>query len=83
MALGIAEAVRENIRSYYSHHAEQPGRDHAHPDKREHVEVHRSERIPAAYQERPAAPKDHRRPQYQFDPKGGAFSKEFANAGEP
>ena len=70
----VAEAVREQPGREHGDDAEAVGGDDAHGDQAEHVEVHGAERLPAAHQERPAAPEDHRRREDQLRPAGGPLA---------
>ena len=71
--IGLAKGVGENSREHRCHHRIGESRAHPQRDKREHVEVHGHNRLPATLEERQAAPHDHRGCQDKFNPhRGGA-----------
>src|SRR5262249_651755 len=59
--MGAAERPRKNAREKGSNEAVGIGHAGAHCDEREHVQVARHQRLPAAYEERPAGPENDRR----------------------
>jgi hypothetical protein len=62
------EGGGEDPRRERRDHAVGPGHARSHRDEREHVEVVRPERRPAAHEERPAGPEDDRSGQRELDP---------------
>ena len=59
---------RKQLRRQRADHAVEPGHAGAHRDQREHVEISRHQRTPAARKERRAGPQHHRRRQRQRNP---------------
>ena len=64
----VAERRRKPLRRQRADHAVEPGHAGAHRDQREHVEVPRQDRPPAARKERRARPQHHRRRKRQRNP---------------
>ena len=61
-------AGRKPLRRQRADHAVEPGHAGAHRDQREHVEIARHDRMPAAHEKRRAGPQHHRRRQHQRNP---------------
>ena len=80
--LRVPEASRKNLGRDQADGAERPGRHHPHRDQAEHVEVAGAERIPAAHQERPAAPQNDGGAKREFQPHGDMFGKEVTCPGK-
>jgi hypothetical protein len=80
-ALGPAERGREQA-GPDGHDAVEPGDAGAHGDQREHVEVARLERLPAAHEERPAGPQHDRRGQRELQPVRELLAQQHVQAGE-
>ena len=63
-----AKGRRKNLRREGADQAVEPGHAGAHRDQREHVEIARHQRLPAAHEERPACPNDDGRGEHKLDP---------------
>lgn len=75
-----ADCGRENPGRQRRHHTVDPGHARTHGDEREHVEVARNQRLPAAHEERPASPQHDRRREQHLDPVRGLLADVVAQA---
>ena len=67
-AVMAAERRRKHARRQRRDHAVDVGDAGAHRDQREHVEIARDQRLPAAHEERRARPQHHRRRERELNP---------------
>ena len=67
-AVVAAERRRKHVRRERRDHAVDVGDAGAHRDQREHVEIARDQRLPAAHEERPARPQHDRRGERELNP---------------
>ncbi len=67
-AVGAAKRRREQAGRQNPDHAVEPRHAGTHGDQREHVQIAREKRLPAAHEERPAAPEHDRRGEHELQP---------------
>ena len=67
-AVGAAKCRRKQAGRQNPDHAVEPRHAGTHGDQREHVQIAREERLPAAHEERPAAPEHDRRGEHELQP---------------
>ena len=80
--LGLAEGSREDAWRERRDDAVDPGDARAHGDQREHVQVARDQRLPAAHEEWPAAPQHDGRRQDHLNPVRRLLRNEVIEAGQ-
>ena len=78
----LAESRRKNLRRKRADQAVEIGYAGAEGDQREHVEIARHQRLPAAHEERPAGPSDHGGRENKLDPVRQGWVDEAVTADE-